>query len=63
MTGEQFVKLCFDEKESILKEYFDENTSTEVGVRIRSLLSEGASRDALYEMVSLVLNETYYSLL
>ena len=44
MTGEQFVKLCFDEKESILKEYFDENTSTEVGVRIRSLLSEGASR-------------------
>lgn len=63
MTGEQFVKLCFDEKESILKEYFDENTSTEVGVRIRLLLSEGASRDALYEMVSLVLNETYYSLL
>ena len=36
MTGEQFVKLCFAEKESTLKEYFDENIFTEVGKRIRS---------------------------
>ena len=43
MTGEQFVKSCFEEKESILKEYFDENTSTEVGERIRSLIREGIS--------------------
>lgn len=63
MTGEQFVKLCFEEKESTLKGYFDENISTEVGERLRLLISDGASRDALYEMISLVLNETYYSLL
>ncbi len=63
MTGEQFVKLCFAEKESTLKEYFDENISTEVGERIRSLISDGANRDFLYEVISLVLNETYYSLL
>lgn len=31
MTGEQFVKLCFDEKESVLKEYFAQSTCTEVG--------------------------------
>ena len=50
MAGEQFVKLCFDEKESTLKEYFDENTSTEVGERLRSLISDGANRDALFEI-------------
>lgn len=63
MTGEQFVKLCFAEKESTLKEYFDENTSTKVGERLRSLISDGTSRNDLYEVVSLILNETYYSLL
>ena len=63
MTGEQFVKLCFDEKESILKEYFAENTCTEVGERLRLLIADGASKDNLYEVVSLILNETYYSLL
>lgn len=63
MTGEQFVKLCFDEKESILKEYFAENTCTEVGERLRLLIADGASKDDLYEVVSLILNETYYSLL
>lgn len=63
MTGEQFVKLCFAEKESTLKEYFDENSSTEVGERLRSLISDGANSNALHEVVSLILNETYYSLL
>lgn len=28
-----------------------------------SLISDGANRDFLYEVISLVLNETYYSLL
>jgi hypothetical protein len=63
MTGEQFVKLCFTEKESILKEYFDENTSTEVGERLRSLVADGTGKDELYDLVSLILSETYYSLL
>lgn len=63
MTAKKFVELCFAEKESTLKEYFDENTPTEVGERLRSLISDGTDKDALYEAVSLILNETYYSIL
>lgn len=63
MTGEQFVKLVFEEKENILKEYFNENTPTEVGERLMSLVAKGADSNALYEVVSLILNEAFYSLL
>ncbi len=63
MTGEEFVKLCFDEKEYILKEYFKENNATEVGEKLRSLIEKGTKRDELYEVISLLLNETYYSIL
>lgn len=63
MTGEEFVKLCFAEKEDILKEYFAQNTQTEVGKKIYSLIESGTSRDALYELIALVLNENYYTLL
>lgn len=33
MTGEDFVKLCFEEKEAILKEYFAANSQTEVFIK------------------------------
>ncbi len=38
MSGEQFVKLCFEEKEANLKEYFDENSETEVAKKIQTLI-------------------------
>lgn len=38
MTGEDFVKLCFEEKEAILKEYFAANSQTEVAKRINVLI-------------------------
>ena len=63
MTGEEFVKLCFDEKESILKEYFSQNTCTKVGEKLRLLIEHGAQKDDLYELINLVLNETYYTFL
>ncbi|MEE1125791.1 MAG: hypothetical protein U0L18_07620 [Acutalibacteraceae bacterium] len=63
MTGEEFVELCFKEKESILKEYFDENSQALVAEKIYKLIEEGTSKEALYEIISLVLNENYYNLL
>ena len=63
MTGEEFVKLCFTEKEVSLKQYFDERCTTEVGRQLNHLLEDGADREALYTLLNLVLNETYYNLL
>ena len=63
MTGEEFVKLCFEEKENALAKYFAGDTETEVGEMIRTLVAGGTDRDTLYAMVSSLLNETYYSLL
>ena len=63
MTGEQFVKLCFEEKVSVLEEYFEQSTCTEVGEKLRLLIANGTSKEDLYELISAVLNETYYSLL
>ncbi len=63
MTGEQFVKLCSDEKENSLKEYFSQEAYTEVGEQIRSLIDSGTDKEKLYSLVKSVMNETYYSLL
>ena len=63
MTGEEFVKLCFTEKEASLKQYFDERCTTEVGSKLNHLLEDGGDREALYTLLNLVLNETYYNLL
>ncbi len=63
MSGEDFVKLCFEEKETILKEYFTINSQTEVAQRISVLMQNGANRDDLFELINLVLRENYYALL
>lgn len=63
MTGEEFVKLCFLEKETSLKQYFDAECETEVGRKINHLLEDGADIEALYHLIDLVLKETYYNFL
>ncbi|MSN96182.1 hypothetical protein F1B92_03055 [Campylobacter sp. FMV-PI01] len=63
MNGEDFVKLCFEEKKNTLKQYFNENDETEVGKRINALIHNGANRNALYELINLILKENYYTLL
>ena len=63
MNGKDFVKLCFEEKDNSLKQYFDDSYKTEVGKRINTLIENGASKEELYEMIDLVLKETYYTLL
>lgn len=63
MTGEQFVKLCYDGKEAILSEYFRDGSQTIVAEKLRSLFEKGIEKDELYELLNLVLNENYYTLL
>ncbi|MGP1371055.1 MAG: hypothetical protein ACTTKU_07790 [Eggerthia catenaformis] len=63
MNGKDFVKLCFEEKENSLKQYFDDSCKTEVGKRINMLMQNGANKEELYELINLVLRETYYTLL
>ena len=40
MTGEQFVKLCYEEKKTILAEYFNPNSSSVVGKKISAILNK-----------------------
>ena len=63
MTGEQFVKLCYDEKEAFLSEYSRDGAQTIVAEKLRSLFEKGIEKDELYELLNLVLNENYYTLL
>ena len=63
MTGEQFVKLCYEEKKNILAEYFNPNYSSVVGKKISAITEQGISKDDLYDLLNLVLKENYYTLL
>lgn len=63
MTGEEFVKLCYEEKEATLHEYFNKATKSEAADRIRKLLLSGVSESDLYELINLVMTENYYTLL
>ncbi len=54
MTGEQFVKLCYEEKKTILAEYFNPNSSSVVGKK-SAITEQGISKDDLYDLLNLVL--------
>lgn len=45
MTGEQFVKLCYEEKKTILAEYFNPNSSSVVGKKISAITEQGISKE------------------
>lgn len=63
MTGEEFVKLCYAEKEEILNEYFKHNSELLAAKKIQNLIQSGTNKDALFELIHLVMTETYYTLL
>ena len=63
MTGEEFVRLCFEEKESILREYCDPETESTVGAMVRELVSAGADQETLHKLLDLVLTENWYRML
>ena len=60
MTGEQFVKLCYEEKKTILAEYFNPNSSSVVGKKISAITEQGISKDDLYDLLNLVLKLLYF---
>ena len=63
MTGEEFVRLCFEEKESILSEYCSPETESTVGAMVRDLVRAGADQETLHKLLDLVLTENWYSML
>ena len=63
MTGEEFVRLCFEEKESILSEYCSPETESAVGTMVRDLVRAGADQETLHKLLDLVLTENWYRIL
>ena len=63
MTGEEFVRLCFEEKESILSEYCSPETESTVGAMVRDLVRAGADQETLHKLLDLVLTENWYRML
>ena len=63
MTGEEFVRLCFEEKESILSEYCSAETESTVGAMVSELVRAGADRETLHKLLDLVLTENWYRML
>lgn len=63
MTGEEFVRLCFEEKESILREYCSSETESTVGAMVRELVRAGADQETLHKLLDLVLTENWYRML
>ena len=63
MTGEEFVRLCFEEKESILSEYCSPETESTVGAMVGDLVRAGADQETLHKLLDLVLTENWYRML
>ena len=63
MNAKDFIKLYYEEKEKSLKQYFDDSYKTEVGKRINTLIENGSSKEEIYELINLVMKETYYTIL
>ena len=63
MTGEEFVKKVYAEKEQLKKEFLSEDSQSSVALIIRKLVSDGAAKEQLSELVEQLLTDTYYDLL
>ena len=63
MTGEEFVRLCFAEKEAILGEYCAAESESKVAALVRDLVHSGAEQRKLRELLDLVLTESWYTML
>lgn len=63
MTGEEFVRLCFKEKEAILREYCSPESESAVSGLVRQLVSGGADRERIHQLIDLVMTESWYTML
>lgn len=63
MTGEGFVRLCFEEKEAVLREYLSDRSETKVGGLFRELVRNGADPEKLRELLDTAMTESWYTML
>ena len=63
MTGEEFVKLCRKEKDSMMQIYFTEDSGSEASRIINDMVQTGTNKEDLYRLINTVLTDTYYTLL
>ena len=63
MTGEEFVRLCFEEKEAALREYCSPASESAVSGLVRQLVSGGSDRETIHQLIDLVMTESWYTML
>lgn len=63
MTGEEFVRHCYEEKEAMLQLYCSPEAETRAGELVRELTAAGADREKLRELLDTVLTESWYTML
>ena len=63
MTGEEFVRACFEEKQSILNEYFSDEYRTTIAGHIKGLIVNGADKELLYSIINESMSEILYIML
>ena len=63
MTGEEFVKLCYEEKEATLHEYFNKDSESQVANEIRKMILSGVNEKDLYSLINMIMSESYYTLM
>ena len=63
MTGDDFVKLCHDEKGKLMKDYFDGESNLVVSNIIKKMVQSGTDKKELVKLIDEVLNESFYTML
>ena len=63
MTGEEFVRCCFLEKQAMLQEYCKHESETKVGALLRELMPAGSGREKVRELLDTVMTESWYTML
>ncbi len=58
MTGNEFAKNCFDEKQSALEKYFNSNSESMVAEKVRNLIKRDIEKSELYELIDLILTKS-----
>lgn len=63
MTAKEFVELFYTEKNYMMKQYFDNSESTEVGLKIDSLDLTSEQMEKMQSIINIVLTDAMYTIL
>ena len=63
MTGEEFVRHCFAEKEAALALYAAPSAGTKAGTLLSELTADGTDREKLLQLLDTVMTESWYTML